>query len=214
MVVHVRVENMDSISKEQYNKILSSFGLMFNCEISLFSQPGITIIRDRSSDDRLHIWYVNKRVIIWSDKSLVEKFTRFAKFFGTTRTPEVQDFLEYYKDEGLTIDVTSSIHILDSKEFTPYHVKSEFLIKQLTEKDTNDLKELHDSCTFEDVDEAYVEIDHPIIMGAYFQEKLVAASSVTTYWGNFSDLGVLTHPDYRGLGLAKAVVSAACEKII
>ena len=53
-------------------------------------------------------------------------------------------------------------------------------------------------------------MDHLIAFGCLAGGQLVAAASGYERAG-FMDLGVLTHPAYRGQGLGKAVVGAICE---
>ncbi|MFQ5977869.1 MAG: GNAT family N-acetyltransferase [Candidatus Heimdallarchaeota archaeon] len=81
-------------------------------------------------------------------------------------------------------------------------------------KDKKDLDALHKSCPFDEVDNAYVHIDHELVFGAFFEHKLVSAASAYDWRGFVVDLGVLTRPDFRRKGLGKAVVSAMCEKEI
>ena len=56
----------------------------------------------------------------------------------------------------------------------------------------------------------------PVIFGLFDGKKMVAYAS-HRYWENaldeavIADIGVLTHPDYRGRGLGKAVLSKLCK---
>lgn len=52
------------------------------------------------------------------------------------------------------------------------------------------------------------------VVGCYYKDLLVSAASATHYWANFADLGIITHPDFRGKGLGKAVVSALTERVL
>ena len=81
--------------------------------------------------------------------------------------------------------------------------------------DKDDLEQLHSACSEFDVDESWVMIDHPKLVGCYSKNLLVSAASATYGWGvNFADLGILTHPDSRGKGLGKAVVSFLTERVL
>jgi GNAT superfamily N-acetyltransferase len=61
----------------------------------------------------------------------------------------------------------------------------------------------------DDLDAAYVELDHWAVFGAFADSRLVAASSAYP-WSVLpvADVGVLTTPAYRGRGLAAALVRA------
>lgn len=50
--------------------------------------------------------------------------------------------------------------------------------------------------------------------GVWKKDKLVAYSSYRIFGDNICDAGVLVHPDYRGQGLGKAVVSTLCAYCI
>lgn len=61
----------------------------------------------------------------------------------------------------------------------------------------------------EDLDGAFVELDHWAVYGAFVGERLVCAASMYP-WGNaaIADTGVLTAPAFRGHGHAREVVRA------
>lgn len=61
----------------------------------------------------------------------------------------------------------------------------------------------------DDVDEAFVELDHWLVFGCFVDDTLVSAASMYA-WDNstLADTGVLTLPDYRGRGFAAATVRA------
>lgn len=65
------------------------------------------------------------------------------------------------------------------------------------------------SASEQDLDDAYVELDHWAVFGAFEQDRLVCAASMYPWAGQkIADLGVLTLPPYRGQGHAARVVRA------
>ncbi|MFJ4039157.1 GNAT family N-acetyltransferase [Microbacterium sp. NPDC090007] len=60
-----------------------------------------------------------------------------------------------------------------------------------------------------ELDEAFVELDHWLVVGTFVDTRLVAAASMYP-WGatHLADLGVITLPEFRGRGLARATVRA------
>ena len=102
------------------------------------------------------------------------------------------------------------VHYLFPADHRPCPAPVPFTLRQLTLDDAGALALLHQACPPEDVDEGYVEVDHEIAAGCFAGDRLVAAASGYTRAG-FMDLGVLTEPAYRRLGLGKAVVSALCD---
>jgi RimJ/RimL family protein N-acetyltransferase len=64
----------------------------------------------------------------------------------------------------------------------------------------------------QDLEDAYVELDHWAVFGSFEDDRLVSAASMYP-WGNASiaDLGVLTLPEFRGMGYARTVVDAISQ---
>ncbi|WP_434627405.1 GNAT family N-acetyltransferase [Chromobacterium sp. CV08] len=87
----------------------------------------------------------------------------------------------------------------------------------LTERDQAIFAEFQASASEQDLDDAYVELDHWAVFGALDGERLVSAASMYR-WGDaaIADMGVLTLPPFRGRGHAARVVRAlsghACEQ--
>lgn len=65
----------------------------------------------------------------------------------------------------------------------------------------------------QELDEAYVELDHWLVYGAFAQGPLVSAASLYPWdeTREIVDLGVITLPAWRGHGHARRVVRAICR---
>lgn len=64
----------------------------------------------------------------------------------------------------------------------------------------------------EDLDGAYVELDHRAVFGAFDEDRLVCAASIYAWEDTkIMDLGVLTLDAFRGRGHARHVVRAICQ---
>ncbi|MBO1001120.1 GNAT family N-acetyltransferase [Pseudogracilibacillus auburnensis] len=85
-------------------------------------------------------------------------------------------------------------------------------IRQLTVQDTVVFSKFEDSASEQDLDDAYVELDHWAVFGSFAEGHLVCASSMYP-WGSskLADLGVLTLPPFRGQGHARKVVRAISQ---
>ncbi|MGE6260513.1 GNAT family N-acetyltransferase [Heyndrickxia sporothermodurans] len=85
-------------------------------------------------------------------------------------------------------------------------------LRQLTEQDDIVFSEFQSSATEQDLDDAYVELDHWAVFGSFEQNRLVSASSMYP-WENaqIADLGVLTLAPFRGKGHARKVVRSLCK---
>lgn len=82
-------------------------------------------------------------------------------------------------------------------------------VRQLTQDDANLFAAFAAQAPEPDLDEAFVEIDHWCVFGAFSQERLVCAASMYP-WSDtrLADLGVITLPAFRGRGLARQAVRA------
>ncbi len=81
--------------------------------------------------------------------------------------------------------------------------------RQLTEGDRESFDAFQAEASEQDLEDAFVELDHWASFGCFDGDRLVSAAS-TYPWENsrIADLGVLTLPDVRGKGYARAVVQA------
>lgn len=85
--------------------------------------------------------------------------------------------------------------------------------RPLEGSDAPALLELFDACQPNEVDDAFVAVDHEIAFGIFEGKRLVAAGSGYRRNG-FMDLGEITHPAYRGRRLAPAIVAALSQQAI
>lgn len=95
--------------------------------------------------------------------------------------------------------------------------KIEGALRRLTEQDGAVFSEFQSLTSEQDLDDAYVELDHWAVFGSFEQNRLVSAASMYP-WENtqIADLGVLTLTSYRGKGHARKVVRSiskyACDQ--
>lgn len=85
-------------------------------------------------------------------------------------------------------------------------------LRRLTEQDGDAFAAFQAAAPEQDLDDAYVELDHWAVYGAFDQGRIVCAASMYP-WDDaaIADLGVLTLPAHRGQGLARQVVRAICR---
>ncbi|MFU1795044.1 GNAT family N-acetyltransferase [Paenibacillus azoreducens] len=89
----------------------------------------------------------------------------------------------------------------------------EGVLRRLTEQDDAVFSEFQSSASEQDLDDAYVELDHWAVFGSFEQNRLVSAASMYP-WGynaQIADLGVLTLTTFRGKGHARKVVRSICK---
>ncbi|WP_420138633.1 GNAT family N-acetyltransferase [Sphingomonas sp.] len=81
--------------------------------------------------------------------------------------------------------------------------------RQLTEADRPVFQVFYKTASEQDREDAWVELDHRAVFGCFGGDRLVSAASMNLWEDStIADLGVLTLPDARGRGFARAVVGA------
>jgi len=90
-------------------------------------------------------------------------------------------------------------------------------LRRLTGQDYAFFSEFQSSASEQDLDDAYVEMDHWAVFGSFEQNRLVCAASMYPWEdAQIADLGVLTLTPFRGKGHARKVVRSlskyACDQ--
>ncbi len=81
--------------------------------------------------------------------------------------------------------------------------------RQLTAADASRFTEFTGEAPEDDLDAAFVELDHWLVFGSLAGDKLVCAASMYPWSGTrLADLGVVTLPEFRGRGLGRETVRA------
>jgi GNAT superfamily N-acetyltransferase len=85
-------------------------------------------------------------------------------------------------------------------------------VRRLTEDDREAFAAFASAAPAQDLDDAFVELDHWAVFGAFDEHELVCAASMYPWDGSdLADLGVLTLPNFRRHGRARAVVREICR---
>ncbi|OZD51043.1 hypothetical protein CH252_15775 [Rhodococcus sp. 06-1477-1B] len=87
--------------------------------------------------------------------------------------------------------------------------------RRLTADDADAFAALAAAAPEDDLDEAFVELDHWLVFGTFVDGRLAAAASMYPWTGTLlADLGVITLPEFRGRGLARATVLAMAAEAL
>lgn len=87
--------------------------------------------------------------------------------------------------------------------------------RRLTADDAYAFAALAAAAPEDDLDEAFVELDHWLVFGTFVDGRLAAAASMYPWTGTrLADLGVITLPEFRGRGLARATVLAMAAEAL
>jgi len=189
----------------------------FECNREDFARPGTLVIKEKELAEtrKTHIYQIDRM-------SIVRTFPILAKQAGLPDGCD-RDFaslsvnrLQELAADKFKVEVESTLldFFLDPEDFVPFPVGKDFTTHRLyAESENSILLSLFEACTEEDLDNADINIEEPdpVIYGIFSGKKLVAYASFR-YWDDvIADMGVLIHPDYRGQGLGKAVISVLCK---
>lgn len=88
-------------------------------------------------------------------------------------------------------------------------------VRRLGSDDRDAFKRFQDAASAKDMDDAWVEFDHPVLFGGFDGDRIVCAASMLRWRESpLGDLGVLTLAQARGRGLGRAVVSAIADHAV
>ncbi|AQX07734.1 GNAT family N-acetyltransferase [Elizabethkingia ursingii] len=126
-------------------------------------------------------------------------------------------FLQLLKDAGISLHGADYIYYYQEENKKKLlETASIETIRLLNASDAEAFEYFVSSASEQDLDDAYVELDHWVVFGSFEDGKLVSAASMYP-WGDdvkIADLGVLTLPDYRGKGHARNLVHTICKYIL
>ena len=200
--------NRDAFDQAIYRNWAAHFG----CPVETLQRRGTTVLPlDRYAGQKLvALWYVGEHAFIQLDPAYTDQVGRVLAQHPPGASLSGDDLQRAWGAGMIASRDTGLVHYLFPADYKPCPAPPPFTLRQLTPADAAAMALLHQACPPEDVDEGYVEVDHEIAAGCFAGDQLVAAASGYTRAG-FMDLGVLTHPAYRRLGLGKAAVGALCE---
>jgi hypothetical protein len=201
---------MDKKAFEQtiYKNWTDSFG----CPLASAWQSGTTL----SSGEKLKevkvvaLAYIGKHTFVEYDAAIEEEIKLVINNLPANKSLSGDDFQRLWGSTRIKARDMVHVHYLYPPDLPDFSPPSGFSLRQLSIEDSNAMEVLHNFNSKEEVDSGYVEVTHQVAFGCFAGEQMVAAASGYERTG-FLDIGVLTHPQFRRLGLGKAVVGAICE---
>ena len=140
----------------------------------------------------------------------------FASQIGLNEEPAIKDLASF---RALLLKADIGLHSPDKVFYslTPQLNKpmnKNTSIRRLTENDKALFVNFTQKLDAEELDNAWVELDHWAVFGLFLNEQLVCATSLYPWQKtNIADLGVITLPEFRGKGMAKTLVNYAHKDI-
>ena len=201
------------MSRDAFDQaIYRNWAAHFGCPVETLGRRGTTVLPlERYAGQKLvALWYVGEHTFIQLDPAYTDQVGHVLAQHPADASLAGDDLQRAWDVGMIASRDTGLVHYLFPADYRACPAPPPFTLRHLTPADAAAMALLHQACPPEDVDEGYVEVDHEIAAGCFAGNQLVAAASGYTRAG-FMDLGVLTHPAYRRLGLGKAAVGAACE---
>ena len=124
------------------------------------------------------------------------------------------DFRRKLNEAGVTLHGADYLfYFSETEKSILLQENQEGTLRQLTEQDDVVFSEFESSASEQDLDDAYVELDHWAVFGSFEQNRLVCAASMYPWEDDvqIADLGVLTLMPFRGKGHARKVVRSICK---
>jgi len=130
-------------------------------------------------------------------------------------TSSAADFRRAVSDAGITLNDADQIFYFTDDAAKAVRVEARSpRVRPLTDDDAEVFAVFQSSASEDDLDAAWVELDHWLVVGSFEGDRLVSAASAYPWAGSrVADVGILTLPDFRGTGRARAVVRAICAEV-
>ncbi|NDJ54802.1 MAG: GNAT family N-acetyltransferase [Chloroflexi bacterium] len=185
----------------------------YDVEVSQHQRPGTSFRVRANYDDHVQFWQIDQHVYVETAQPLMERVKALAQPGRALSGGEVRHAWEKLTPPiHATLDI-GHLYYLYPADFQPCPPAANFSLRKLTPSDKGLMDELHAANPEDEADEADVQVAHDHVVGVFHESQLVAAASIYR-WRGFIDPGVITHPDFRGRGLGKAVVSALCQHVL
>ncbi|MGG4446489.1 GNAT family N-acetyltransferase [Brevibacillus porteri] len=123
-------------------------------------------------------------------------------------------FRQKLNEAGITLhDADYLFYFSKADKNVLLHENLEGNLRRLTEQDEAVFSEFTSSASEQDLDDAYVELDHWAVFGSFEQNCLTSAANMYPWEEDLqiADLGVLTLTSFRGKGHARQVVRSICK---
>lgn len=170
----------------------------------------VTINPDLSEDSRVMVLETT------DDRVMVVLTPEMADKLHLSKGQELseQDFRQKLNEAGIILHGADYLfYFSEAEKNILLQERLEGSLRQLTEQDDAIFSEFESSASEQDLDDAYVELDHWAVFGSFEENRLVCAASMYPWEEDvqIADLGVLTLTPFRGRGHARKVVRSICK---
>ena len=192
--------------EEMKLRILEEWTGYMGIDLTVLERESIMFVPEKKKESgRISVFSFENKIILIFDHALeniVRPFEELSEF-SVEKIPALSG-------ELLKRGRKTSIKYLNPSNFVPFDPPDEFIVRRLNLGDRTAFYNFRSHCTREDLVEGYVELNHVAVFGAFYEREIVAVSSIIK-WGKIADIGIITIPDFRELGLGKALGSKSSE---
>ena len=184
----------------------------FDCPPLELDRPGSTLLpRPRlATSGWIHISHIRSRAFVELDPSLHEEFAEALIRQGRQHPLTAELLKEIIPQPRLVSSDSGMIFHLEPDRLVDYPPDRAIKRRVLCQTDVEALSQLLEACDPAEVEDAFIEVDHELAACCLDGSRMVSAGSGYRRNG-FMDIGVITHPAYRGRHLAPAVVAAISQ---
>ncbi|MEM7028206.1 MAG: GNAT family N-acetyltransferase [Chloroflexota bacterium] len=203
---------MDNLEK----RIAQTWATFFKCRPADFDQERTDIIlhEDQRGSRRVDLWTIGRHAFLRIDPDLEAMVRNTVQAKAQFKCFTVPDLLKSWANQQATLSYTVDICFLYPSKFQTQTLVTPFQTRQLLLEDSHHLEALKAACSNDDIESADIAIDNEVVWGCFHNAQLVSVASMYKVWGGFADVGILTHPAFRGQGVGKATVSAICTYLL
>jgi len=213
------MNNLQNIEINDFNNmVLNAWAKDFDTKAEKFSQTGTEInIKPNYKKKMAVLWKIGKRTILNIHPDLKGEFDSLLKATPKDFSLDSDHVISFFEDKQIEVNNFDDISLLFPQDLKLIELidGEKFLARKLTLDDKDALDKMHSFCSQSEIGNSFVEVDELGAWGCFDIEKNILVSAVGfSDWGAFADFGIITHPDYRGRGLAKSILSYAADDAI
>lgn len=189
------------------------------CDPAIIGQSGVTVAGhpNRAESHVSSGYLVGDHLVITCDPAAEQRLTQAA----TRMEPTLESWAAVAAEEDGELLGSGRMQLLAIEGLPAVKVGAGYSVRTLdraSDADVALIARLIDASDADDLDEAELDLDEldniiEVIVDSEGQIASYASSHGFDMAPEYGDIGIITHPDHRNLGLGSAAVAAVCRRI-
>ncbi|MCF8008481.1 MAG: GNAT family N-acetyltransferase [Halanaerobiales bacterium] len=202
----MKFNDLNNVEKEIFNRLFAYFNQNINPE-----EINILINDEYAKKKRITIYQTQFNSIIFTDISLYKEIKNEIDKINNNKI-SISELKAVLSDHSFTKDSDTHCLFLNPERFKKIDTPLDYQIKEINKNNKEQMIKLKKRCSKYDLEQAQVSLKDPYILGCFNKNELISVASYW-YWGEgLADIGIITHPEYRKMGIGKAIISNLCEQ--